>query len=179
MKILHLKAKQVYSFSYFHIKFLHLLPLFIRLTFELFKLLFIAFISKSILIYYSVFLILSVHNSQLTDHRIDRGVVILGRVAVFFQQALDHFAHGGAGRNLLLPVDGAVFAQHLGQLPGQVDQLVVLVEVLDVLGLGEGVVKGQLLLGETQLFAVVVLLGDLLAVFSSSWMTSSLVMRPL
>ena len=61
----------------------------------------------------------------LTDDRADGGVVVLRRVLVLFQQVLDHFLHGGAGGGFLLPVNGAVFAEHLGQLPGQVDQLVV------------------------------------------------------
>ena len=72
----------------------------------------------------------------LADDRIDSGVVVLRRVLVLFQKVLNHLPHGGAGGGFLLPVDGAVFAEHLGQLSGQVDQLVVLVEVLDVLGLG-------------------------------------------
>ena len=47
----------------------------------------------------------------LADHCADGKIVVLRRISVFLEEALDHLAHLRSGRSLLLPVDGAVLAK--------------------------------------------------------------------
>lgn len=61
------------------------------------------------------------------------------------EQPLNQLAHTGAGALFFLPVNGSVLPQEIGQFLGDGDQFLMLVKILDRLGLGKRVIKGQLL----------------------------------
>ena len=79
----------------------------------------------------------------LADNRTDCRVVILRGILVLFQKVLHHLPHTGTSGFFFLPVDRPIFAQHLGKFSGQVNQFIILVEILDVLRLGQGIICCQ------------------------------------
>jgi len=74
---------------------------------------------------------------------------------VAFEEAFDDAAHAGAGGFLFLPVDGFVFAEDIGEFLGEGNEFVVGIEVFDRFGLGQGIVEGEFVGGEAELFAFV------------------------
>ena len=66
-----------------------------------------------------------------------RLLLTFGRIVVFLQQALHQSPHVGTLRLSAIPVDGAIPAQHLGQLLREVHQLLIRVEVLHRLRFGQ------------------------------------------
>ena len=67
----------------------------------------------------------------LTDHCVNGVLHALGGIVVLLQQPLDHPPHARPGGFIPLPINGAVFAEHLRQLPGHGHQLVVFVKIPD------------------------------------------------
>lgn len=72
---------------------------------------------------------------------------------MFLQKPFDQHAHLRTGRVAFLPVDGAVFSQRVRELLRDGDQLVVLVEVLNGLRLGERIVESELVGCKSELLA--------------------------
>ena len=81
---------------------------------------------------------------------------------LYLRSNVDGTPHAGPGAFLLLPVDRGVAPHRIGQLAGYRDELVVVVEVLDRLRLGDCVVERHLLVAQAEFLRVVAVLHDLL-----------------
>ncbi len=81
------------------------------------------------------------------------------------EQSLDQFAHTGAGTVLLLPVNGSVLSQKIGQFLGDGNQFLMLVKILDCLWLGERVIERQLFRIQPQCLALRICRRNILSQF--------------
>ena len=101
----------------------------------------------------------------LADNRADCCVVILRGIFILFQKMFHHLPHTGTRCFFFLPIYRPIFAQHLCKFSGQVDQFIIPIKILDVLRLGQSIVKCQLFLRQPQFLTIIVQLRDLLCRF--------------
>ena len=101
----------------------------------------------------------------LADNRADCCVVILRGIFILFQKMFHHLPHTGTRCFFFLPIYRPIFAQHLCKFSGQVDQFIIPIKILDVLRLGQSIVKCQLFLRQSQFLTIIVQLRDLLCRF--------------
>ena len=101
----------------------------------------------------------------LADNRADCCVVILRGIFILFQKMFHHLPHTGTRCFFFLSIYRPIFAQHLCKFSGQVDQFIIPIKILDVLRLGQSIVKCQLFLRQPQFLTIIVQLRDLLCRF--------------
>ena len=79
-----------------------------------------------------------------------------------FQQLLNHHSHSRPSRVLFLPINRAILAERFGQFFGNCNQLGVLVEILDRLGLRQCVIECKLVSGQTKFLSLLACCGYIL-----------------
>ena len=78
---------------------------------------------------------------------------------------LHHLPHTGTRCFFFLPIYRPIFAPHLCKFSGQVDQFIIPIKILDVLRLGQSIVKCQLFVVQIERFVGFFAVGDLVGDF--------------